>query len=362
MTSLIIELRTESGITGLGEIVPGGPGPRALSAAIEELSTVLIGRDARDINRNIAAMLYPGGWYMFARTGNLIIAGLEMAMWDVVGKALNKPLYRLFGGAVRDQVPYVYYLQAGPSIAEMVGEAADAASEGFETIFVKGGWDDERDVELIASLREQLGQRVRLRLDVNEAWTPGTAVRMLKRLEPFDLEFVEQPVRMDDVAALADVRRATAVPIGANQSGWTASRILEVVRHQAADVIVTDPHQEGGLTGLRKVMALCEIAGIPVAHHAFSGLTIAMTAALHVQAASPNAIVAGQAYPPGFVQGDVTRSVFSAPGGMSSLPEGPGIGVELDTEALAAAHNAFNENRTHPFFDPSTEIQWMPHH
>jgi len=361
MTSLIVEIETDAGISGCGEIVPGGPGPAALAAAANELAPFLVGADACDINRNLARMRYQGGWYMFARTGNLILAGLEMAMWDILGKSVGQPLYRLFGGAVRSEVPYVYFLQAGASVGEMVEEAAEACSRGFVTMFFKGGWDDERDLELVAELRSRLGPAVKLRLDVNEAWTVGTATRMLKRLERFDLEFVEQPVRMDDIDALLRLRRATAVPIGANQSGWTASRIFEIAKSKAADVIVTDPHQEGGLSALRKVIAICEVAGLPVAHHAFSGLTIAMTAAQQVYAASPNAIAAGQAYAPGFITGDVTTRTFSPEGGGATLPTGPGIGVELDRDRLAAAERAY-ATKTHAFFDPEKETQWMPDH
>lgn len=362
MTSVIVELRTDSGVVGLGEILPAGPGPRALIAAVEELEPLLVGQDARDVNRNVARMLYPGGWYMFERTGNLIVAGLEMAMWDVLGKSVGEPLHRLFGGAVRDRVPYVYYLQAGDSVAAMADEAADAVAAGFDSFFLKGGWDDERDVELVATLRERLGPRAKLRLDANEAWTVGTATRMLERLRPYDLEFVEQPVRMDDVDALVRLRQSSGVAIGANQSGWTAKRIFEIASRRAADVIVTDPHQEGGLGGLRKAIAICEVAGLPVAHHAFSGLTIAMTAALHVHAASANCTVAGQAYAPGFLTGDVTTSMFTVEAGSAAVPDGPGIGVELDRDRLADAHRAYRERGTLPFFGQEDEIRWVPGH
>ncbi len=361
MTSLIVELRTDDDLVGLGEILPVGPGPKALAATVEELSPLLIGSDARDVNRNVSRILYEAGWYMFERSGNLVIAGLEMAMWDVLGKSLGQPLHRLFGGALRERLPYVYYLQAGRrSLAEMADEAADAVGDGYSTLFFKGGWDEERDVELVAALRERLGPTPRLRLDPNEAWTIGTAVRMMKRLEPYDLEFVEQPVRIDDVEALVRLRQATGVAIGANQSGWTSRQIFEIAKRAAADVIVTDPHQEGGLSALRRSIAICEVAGLPVAHHAFSGLTIAMTAAMHVYAVSPNCgIVAGQAYAPGFLQGDVTTETFSAQGGSAALPTGPGIGVELDRDRLAAAHAAYLEGGAHGFFDGG-DAGWLP--
>lgn len=361
MTSLIVELHTEDGTTGLGEILPVAPGPKALTATVEELSPLLIGHDARDINRNVSRILYEAGWYMFERSANLVIAGLEMAMWDVLGKSVGEPLHRLFGGALRDRQPYVYYLQAsGRSVAEMADEAVEAVASGYDSFFFKGGWDEERDVELVATLRERVGPRPRLRLDPNEAWTVGTAVRMMKRLEPFDLEFVEQPVRMDDIEALVRLRHASGVAIGANQGGWTSRQIFEIAKRGAADVIVTDPHQEGGLAALRRSIAICEVAGLPVAHHAFSGLTIAMTAAMHVYAASPNCgLVAGQAFAPGFLTGDVTTTMFSAEGGSAAVPSAPGIGVELDRDRLASAHKAYLEGGAHSFFDEA-DIGWLP--
>ncbi|HYI98181.1 MAG TPA: mandelate racemase/muconate lactonizing enzyme family protein [Thermoleophilaceae bacterium] len=360
MTTLIVELRTDSGLVGLGEVVPAGPGPKTLMGAIEELTPLLIGRDARDVNRNVARMTYAGGWYMFPRTGNLVVAGLEMAMWDVLGKSVGEPLHRLFGGAVRDRLPYVYWLMATPSLPDMVEEAVWAARKGFTSFFFKGGWDERRDLELVAALRERLGPDVKLRLDVNEAWTVGTAKRMLAKLEPYDLEFVEQPVRMDDVDALLRLREASRVPIGANQSSWTAKQIFEIAKRGAADAVVTDPHQEGGLSGLRKSLAICEVAGIPVAHHSFSGLTIAMTAAMHVNATTPNSILAGQACPPGYIQGDVTTSTFTATDGFAELPSGPGIGVDLDPDRLATAHEAYLRDELHPFFGGGGDIEWMP--
>jgi L-alanine-DL-glutamate epimerase-like enolase superfamily enzyme len=359
ITSLVVELRTDGDIVGVGEIVPAGPGPRALTAVVEELAPLLIGRDARDVNRNVARILYGGGWYMHARTGNLVLAGLEMAMWDVLGKSVGEPLHRLFGGAVRDRLPYVYWLQHG-ALPAMLDEAERAVEQGFATVFVKGGWDDRLDVDLIAALRERLGPEVKLRIDPNEAWSVGTATRMLRQLEPYDLEFVEQPVRMDDLDALVHLRQVTRVPIGANQSGWTARQIFEIAKRGAADAIVTDPHQEGGLAALRKAAAICEVAGLPVAHHAFTPLTISMTAAMHVLATIPNATIAGQAYAPGFVTADVTKTAFSVEGGSAALPQGPGLGVEIDRERLAAANAAYREAAAHSFFEGGAEIAWMP--
>jgi L-alanine-DL-glutamate epimerase-like enolase superfamily enzyme len=360
MTSIIVQIETDTGVVGLGEVVPGGPGPKTLVAAIEEASTLLIGRSAIDIEANTRRLMYVGGWYMFARTGNLVIAGLETAMWDILGQTLGQPLFRIFGGAVRESVEYVYYLQRRPDIEELLEEARNAIGEGFRTIWLKGGDNEAADLEVVARLRETLGAEPRIRLDANEAWTVGTALRMLVRLEPFDLEFVEQPVRLDDLDALVRLRQSTRVPIGVNQSGWTGQRILDVITRRAADVIVTDPHQEGGLSAFRRVVGMCEIAGLPVAHHAFSGLTIAMTASLHVLCSSANCILGNQAYAPGFLEADVTDVEFDITGGTAKPSDRPGLGVSIDPVKLKTAADRFRDEGFYPFFDAGSSPSWVP--
>ncbi|MGE0119282.1 MAG: mandelate racemase/muconate lactonizing enzyme family protein [Dongiaceae bacterium] len=360
MSSIIVQMHTEDGRVGLGEVLPGGPGPKALLAAIEEATPLLIGREATDIEANVRRLMYVGGWYMFARTGNLIIAGLETAMWDILGQHLGVPLYRLFGGKLRPRISYMYWTQAGAPVHERVAEAREAVRKGFRTIYTKGGWDDEADVEIIAKLREALGPQIRLRLDANESWSVGTAVRMLRRLEPYDLEFVEQPVRLDDLDAMCRIRGTTAVPIGANQSGWTGQRVLEIIRRGAADVIVTDPMQEGGLSAFRRTVGMCEIAGLPVVHHAFSGLTIAMTASMHVLCASSNCLLDHQAYAPMFLGGDVTTVPHDISGGSAAIPDVPGLGVRLDQDRLAEAARRFRDDGFYSMFDEDAEITWIP--
>jgi L-alanine-DL-glutamate epimerase-like enolase superfamily enzyme len=363
ITSVVLEMHTDSGVVGLGEAVPGGPGPRTLLAAIEELAPLLEGRDPTQIEANVRRLYYAGGWYFFQRTGNLIIAGLEMAMWDILGKTLELPVHKLFGGRLRDRVDFMYYLQRrDEDVRAHCDEAVDAVNRGFQTIYIKVGDNEAADIELVAGLREAVGPHVRLRVDANEAWTVGTAVRMLRRLEPYDLEFVEQPVRMDDLDALMRLRGVARVPIAANQSAWTGQRTLEIIKRQAADVIVTDPHQEGGLGPFRKVVGLCELAGLPVVFHAYSGLTINMSAALQVLCSSPNCMLAHQAYAPGDIQGDVTTKIFDISTGSAAVSDEPGLGVTLDGDKLQDAAKRYRAEGFYSLFDANLAPSWVPQH
>ena len=141
----------------------------------------------------------------------------------------------------------MYYIQAQDDLGVIVEQARDAVARGFLTIYFKVGIEEERDVELVASVREAVGHGPKIRVNANEAWSPGTAVRILRRAAPHVIEYIEQPVLMFDIDGMAHVRAASGVAVGANQSSWGAHAILEIIRKNAADVIMTDPHQEGGL-------------------------------------------------------------------------------------------------------------------
>ena len=358
-STIVLQIRTQDGITGIGEVVPGGPSPQVSLAALEALTPLLEGRDAGDICRNIQRLRYAGGWHWFPRQANLILAGVEVALWDILGKAVGQPVHRFFGGQLRPDIEFMYFLMRSPDPASMISEARSARDSGFRSIYVKLGTEIDEDVEFIRGLRTELGQSVRIRVDANEEWTPGTALRALAKLEEHDLEFIEQPVRNSDLDTLARLRTLTRVPIAADQSAWTSERILEIVQRKAADVILTDPHREGGLMGFRHAGAICEAAGLPIVYHAFTLLSLSVTAAMHVLSVMPNALLAHQAYPPGFLSHDVTEPLDISTG-RATVPQAPGLGVQLDPEKLALAARHYEEVGTYPMFGEAEDFVWIP--
>jgi L-alanine-DL-glutamate epimerase-like enolase superfamily enzyme len=256
-----------------------------------------------------------------------------MALWDIVGKALGRPVHTFFGGAVRDEISYMFFVQRKAPDA-MADDARRAVAAGFRTIYTKVGLDYRSDLEAARVLREAIGPEARLRLDANEAWTPGTAIRILRELEPYDLEYIEQPIAMRDVDQLRVLRQRTRVPIGANQSSWTNRDLYQVLASGAVDLVMTDPHQAGGLLSFKKASGIAEAAGVPVVFHSFGPLAITTYAAMQVIASSTNFMLDNQTYnhmladdvvtePPGFERGRLR------------LPDRPGIGVELDREKVA---------------------------
>jgi L-alanine-DL-glutamate epimerase-like enolase superfamily enzyme len=225
----------------------------------------------------------------------------------------------------------------------MLNQGREAVGRGFETIYFKVGIDEQRDVQLVARMREAIGPGPRLRVDANEAWSPGTAVRILRQMAPYAIEYIEQPVSMFDVDGLAHVRAASGVAVGANQTAWGPQAVLEIVRKNAADVIMTDPHQEGGLLPLKRVLGLCEMAGLPFVIHAFNATTISLLADVHVLSTSTAPILAQQGHPD-FLADDYVVEPISYAGGRMQVPTRPGIGAEVDRDKVSEYHARFQQD------------------
>jgi L-alanine-DL-glutamate epimerase-like enolase superfamily enzyme len=328
ITNVIVEVEADDGLTGIGEAV-GWPTPRIAVDVLKAASPLVVGADPARIEELMRRLYLERGWHYFRNTAGCALAGLETALWDLAGKRAGLPLNVLFGGPVRERVPYYWYVPAG-DLETMATTARTGVERGFGTVYLKVGFEEGGTIEAVRAVREAIGPSVRLRVDANEGWSAGEAVRFIRELEPLGLEFVEQPVNMYDLDALAEVQERVSVPIGANQTSWDEFATLAVLTRGLASVIVTDPHQLGGLSRFKKVAAMAEIADTPVVKHSFGDLGITTIATAHVLATCPNAGLAHQTHYQ-LLDADVVAGgppVFE--GGSLGLPDAPGIGVELD--------------------------------
>ena len=348
VTSLIIEVLTDEGITGIGEALPG-PTPEVTDAALRNMRQLVLGENPFHIEYLVAKLYSTGGFYAFSTTANCAIGGVEMALWDILGKATNQPVHHFFGGPVRTEVPYMFFVQR-KSPEKMAAEAKAAVAKGFRTIYTKVGLDYESDVAVVKAMREAIGPGPRLRVDANEAWSPGTALRILREMEPYDLEYIEQPIPMRDLDHLKMLRMRTNVPIAANQGSWTNRDLYQVLATGAVDIVMTDPHQAGGLLAFKKAAGIAEAAGVPIVFHSFGPLAITTYAAMQVIASSTNFILDNQTYNHMLVD-DVVRELPQFHQGRLRLPDKPGIGVELDYDKLAKYAGKYRESGYYSAYD-----------
>lgn len=364
LTSAIIEVHTDEGITGLGETL-GSPTIAPVLAALEANAAWLKGTDPRRV-RTFLADSRDRGWHHYPYLGNMATAALEMALWDIAGKAHGCPVHQFFGGAVRDVVPYYAYLPVQDRAIETArSEARAAVEQGFGTVYLKLGFDLDDDIALTAAVKEEVGRDIAVRVDANEGWSAFEAVRALDAFADIGVEFVEEPIDMNNVEALARLRSRSRVRIGSNQSSWLPQDARRAITSGAADVVVTDPHQVGGLSTFRDVAATCELFGVPVVKHAFGDLGITTVATLHVLSTLAPPMLAHQHFL-GIVEHDLLTDRLRFESGSLRVPDRPGLGVELDRAALAhyaELYRRFGEYEGYsPGFGPSpvpeAELGW----
>ena len=344
VTVVLVRVETDEGTTGIGEsMTPHAP--QAVVDVLERSRPVCKGQPVFDVSR-LMASLYQAhfathGTGSARRFGALVFAGLEMALWDAIGKAVQRPVHQLLGGAVRDTIEYFGFLQ-GETPEELAADAAAMVADGHEVIYVKIGRGADLDVAIARAVREAIGDR-RLRLDANEAWDALTANRMIANLMPFRPEFIEQPTRSESLAALEQVKRSTGVAIAADQLVFTPEDVYEVCRHRAADLIVLGVHETGGLLPFRNAAAVAAAAGLNVCLHGVFETGITTCASNQVAATIPN-LDDGNQYMNHLLAEDlVCAPDLSLDNGRLGISTRPGLGFELDEDAVARAAERYRE-------------------
>jgi muconate cycloisomerase len=344
-TVILVEVLTDAGVTGYGESI-GSPAPMAIVDYIQRAGVGCLGRSPFDNARLMAdayQRLFQGqGTCSQPRFAAQVLSGLEMALWDAVGKSLGCPVHELLGGAVRDEVRYMGFAQ-GATAVEVATDAAVLAGLGFDVFYTKVGRGDALDLDCVAAVRRAIGPNRRLRVDPNEQWTPVHLARMARKLLDFDVEVIEQPTPCESISVLAQVRRNCPIPISADQTVFTPFDAFEVCRQQAADLLVVGLHETGGLTRLAKVAHVAEAAGINVCLHGLHETGITTAASIQIAATLPNLDDANQ-HMTRFLAWDLVASPDMTPvDGAVKVCKGPGLGFELDWTAVERSKAAFLE-------------------
>ncbi len=337
---VLVEVETDAGITGVGESV-SSLAAEMTTAALRAVEHLFIGRPIHDVQRLVHEARHLGTFNHMPWFADFVLAGFEMALWDAIGKAAGQPVYRLLGGAVRDEVDYFGFVQ-GDTTEELVEDASDLAAAGYGVIYLKVGRGDDVDVRNTAAVREVIGGR-RLRVDPNCAWSVPDAIRMIHALEPYGLDWVEQPTTLLSVTAMRQVREAVHVPIAADQAVLTANDVYDFVRERACDAICLSAHEAGGLLAFGRAAAVAAVAGVPICLHGQSVSGITDAAQHHLGLSTPNLSDGNQ-----IMHQLLAEDIISAPDltprdGKIGLIGGPGLGVELDRDAVERAAERYRK-------------------
>jgi muconate cycloisomerase len=330
----IVQIATSGGITGLGEIsmIWNGDGA-ALCAVVNKLiAPVLIGLDALDINRAHQQM---DETVQFYRAANPAKAAVDMALYDIAGKALGTPVYNLLGGRVRETVPLSMSIHMAP-IEEMVAQAKEVVRRGFKGVKIKVGIDPKHDLDATAAIRAALGPEAIIRVDANMGWrSRRQALSIIERLAQHNIHSVEQPLPADRIEDLAWLRGASPIPIMVDESVWGPDDAQRVIDARAADMINVYVSEAGGLRNATRIFAMAETAGIACTIGSMPELGIGTVAQMHLAVAVPELL--GPSDVCGVLYNAESLIIESLPisGGLAGVPPGPGLGVTLDAARFA---------------------------
>lgn len=334
----LVRVETDEGVTGIGEACPAYEFTGETLWSVEDvigeyLGPAVIGRDPFDIE----AIHHVWDRELYTVGNQAARGALEMALWDLQGKTLGRPLHDLIGGRMRDGLEEV--ITFGWDAPESLAEKTRAlAAEGINSFKIKVGDAPERDEQRVAAVREAAGPRARVAVDANQGWWDAkTAVRAIKLLERHRIEFVEQPVRMDDLEAARFVRERVDVPIALDESVRGPREALACAKAGACDMFVVKLMKTGGILGALKVNAIAEAAGITVMMGNMGESSIALAAHFHLGVALANAVHCDADLPwrPGGMTHDIGSGLKQeVVDGVSrvDVPDAPGLGIELVEE------------------------------
>lgn len=331
---VVIRIRTGQGLDGVGEAqaweVFSGTNENVFHAIASYLRPVLLGQDARDV----ATLMQACNRALVANPEAK--AAVEMALYDLCGKAAGLPLHALLGGKVRDRIPFSFSI-ANPDIQADIALAQQMMAAGHRIFKVKTGFSSHaEDMRRLTLLREHLGDGFDLRIDYNQGLQPFDALRQLRDAERFRPTFIEQPVPRDHIAVMAHLTAALDTPIMADESVFSPAEALRCAQEKAADVISIKLMKAGGLANAQKVSAIAEAAGMPCYGGTLWEGGIALAAATQFIAATENVSLGCEFYMPKYVfLEDVLVQPTPIEAGHVHLPAGHGIGVEVDWSVVA---------------------------
>jgi galactonate dehydratase len=352
---LFLKVHTDKGLVGLGEPIVEGRA-ETCATAISELAKYLVGKDPRAVVHHWQAM-YRHAFYRGGPVLTSAISGVDMALWDIKGKALGVPVYELLGGPTRTRIRVYAHARTPEQITRR-------RQEGF-TAFKTGPFKErpprivetpgfvKKVAERFAALREAAGDECDIGIDFHGAISPQTAKLLIKAIEPYQPMFVEEPVQCQNVEVMADIARGTHLPIATGERIFTKWGFREILEKGAASILQPDLCHAGGITEVRLIAGMAEAYYAAIAPHNPLG-PISLAAGLQVAASIPNFLCQEQvSLGAGYI-----KQPFKVVDGFVDLPRGPGLGIELDEDAMADKIGHDWRNRETYDLDDGSVVDW----
>jgi galactonate dehydratase len=352
---LFLKVHTNAGIVGLGEPILEGRA-KTCAEAVKEIESYLIGKDPRQVVHHWQA-IYRHAFYRGGPILTSALSGIDIALWDIKGKALGVPVYELLGGPTRQRIRVYAHARTPEAIREQLKRGFTAFKTGVAkrrpAHYVETPAEVHYAVEKFAELRKAAGDNADLAIDFHGAISPAYAKVLIKALEPHSPMFIEEPCQCQNHDIMAEIARGTHLPIATGERVFTKWGFREVLEKKAATILQPDPCHAGGITECRLIAGMAEAYYAAIAPHNPLG-PIALAAGVQLAAAIPNflcqeQVTLGEGY---------LKNPFTLRNGYIDLPTGPGLGIELDEKALADKINHDWKNREEYDADDGSVVDW----
>ncbi|MDO7976006.1 dipeptide epimerase [Oceanotoga sp. DSM 15011] len=322
--NVLITIETDSGIKGYGESAfeyrVTGEIQESIIAAIQKfIKPCLIGENPLNteiIHEKINKAIH---------NNYSAKAGVEIAIYDIIGKTYNIPLYTLFGGYSNNYQTDITISLNDPKT--MLESASKYVKEGFDTLKIKVGNELSEDIKRIKTIRDNLPEKIKIRIDANQGWTPKEAIYALNRLKKYEIEFVEQPVHEKDIRGMAFVRNNTEIPVMADESVYTPQDVIEIIKLEAADLINIKLMKSGGIYNALDIAKISQAAGMKCMIGCMIESNISITAAAHLATGCKN-IKYIDLDSDLFLKHNFSKGVKTAAGNIT-ISDKPGLGIEI---------------------------------
>ncbi|KAA3656638.1 MAG: mandelate racemase/muconate lactonizing enzyme family protein [Calditrichaeota bacterium] len=342
--TVIVKITAEDGTFGYGEIGPihGGGIPIFKAMVDHKLKGMIMGESVFDRARLYEKMVGKGtSSYALGQKGAIItaIAGIDIALYDVVGKILKTPVYNLLGGKVFDKIPAYasgFFGKNGrPLTPEECGEEAKGyADQGFKGVKMKVGFGEKQDLLNLEAVRKALGPDLGIMVDANQSFSYHSIMKISRELAAFDLTFIEEPLPINDLDSMAELTTAIEVPVAAGENYYTRYEFREVLRKRAVNILQPDIIHAGGVTETARVAAMAETMNIPLAPHIHA--TVGVSPAIHLLTAVTNTLAAEYITSGGSYQlrKEMCGDTFLAEDGWIRATDEPGLGIHINEDVF----------------------------
>lgn len=332
-STTLVKVDTDEGVSGFGSCSGNGELIEFIVARI--LKPLLTGMDPTSIDEIWDKAYVRGGHKEFGTRGVGVVAmsGVDIALWDILGKVRGLPLYQLIGGKCRDKVP-VYATALYPEEPSKVARRArDFADQGFQGVKIKVGFDLQQDVRIVRAVRRELGKDFMVMTDADQGYAVDVALEASKAFAESGVFWLEEPLFVEDIEGHARLREASKTPIAVGENLHTCYAFENFVVRGAVDFLQPDVARAGGITEIRKIAALAAAHKVPISFHTW-GDAIALATSVHLSAAIQECMVMELDYTYNPLRAELLREPLEFQNGYLYPPDGPGLGIEVKPDAL----------------------------